>query len=565
MRIIGIACLLIPNVFVLAGARIPEDEPVDPGALLQEVRASLQVLGENRDALEELSENCAKAWSAGREAGYAKEPSGVSEMVRKLSWLNPVIKFAIPGRVESCKLSIEEIARYVLLAKEEFPKEGIHLQARCNDLASHLKRLKSKASIAESKLSFYKRWQSSLHPISIETPKSGEKNWKGAIQVRAGFCETVNIYLVADYVQPAITEGEVKDGVYEGFIVPERRVWQGLAVVGKDSRSRVVAAREITWIQGSVKTDLLPIAIEDDEGEGPVTSGNEKPRLSPNGTTEIKKVIPTGFKELSPTMPVHEGRGYAWAPAGELKKLYLWRIQHEQSGIVFLLVKEGVFWMGSPEDEKGRYDYELRHKVKITRPFYLAETEVTQAQWERVMGDNQSRFKKGGNYPVEQVSWNDVRGDINGRPDPKSFCGRTGLELPTEAQWEYACRAGTTTAIYTGELDIIESDNAPALERIAWYFGNSDGSTHPVGKKKANAWGFHDMLGNVWEWCRDRYGDYRKSEFEDPEGPSRGSSRVIRGGGWFDYARSCRSANRYGGDPSLRYDVLGFRPSRFLP
>ena len=94
--------------------------------------------------------------------------------------------------------------------------------------------------------------------------------------------------------------------------------------------------------------------------------------------------------------------------------------------------------MGSPEDEEGRDDNEFRHKVKITRPFYLAETEVTQAQWEKVMGNNPSEFEKGGNYPVEQVSWNDVRGDISGRPDPNSFCGRTGLELPTEAQWEYA-------------------------------------------------------------------------------------------------------------------------------
>ena len=565
MLILNKLCLFGLLTILLIPFITAQDEPVDPGALLQEVRASLQILGENREALQELSENCAKAWSAGREAGYAKEPSGVSEMVRELAWLEPVKKYAIPGSVELCDLNIKEIARYVLLAKEEFPKEGIRFQARYKDLASHIKRLKSKKSIAEFKLNTYKRWQGSLHPISIETPKSGEKRWKGRLRVRAGSCETVDIYLIVDYVQPAITSGEVKDGIYEGFLVPERRVWQGLAVVGKDCRGRVVAASEITWIQGSEKTDVIPILIEDDENEGPVTSGNEKPRLSPRGTTEIEKVLLPGFKKLSPTMPVHEGRGYAWAPEGELKKLYPWRILHVQSGIVFLLVKEGEFWMGSPEDEEDRDNDELRHKVKITRPFYLAETEVTQAQWERVMGDNPSSFMKGGNYPVEQVSWNDVRGDVNGRPDPKSFCGRTGLELPTEAQWEYACRAGTTTAIYTGELDIIESDNAPALEPIAWYCGNSNDSTHPVGKKKANAWGFHDMLGNVWEWCRDWYGDYRQSEFEDPEGPSGGSFRVFRGGGWYRNARYCRSAYRSRSVPSLRYSHLGFRPSRSLP
>ena len=301
MSILNKLCLFGLLAISLASFIAAADEPVDPGALLQEVRASLKILGEHRDRLEVLvSEDCAKAWSAGREAGYAKEPSGVSEMVKELSWLSKVKTHTIPGSVDLCKCNIEEIARYVLLAKEEFPKEGIRLQARCKDLANLLDRLKSKASIAESKLSFYKRWQSSLHPITIESPEGGEKSWKGQFRVSAGFCETVDIYLMADYVQPAIMAGEVKDGVFEGFLLPERRVWQGLAVLGKDSRGRVVAASEITWVRGSEKMNHPPFV--ENEIKQPETSSGKNRILSSRGTTEIEVKKPSGFKELSLTV-----------------------------------------------------------------------------------------------------------------------------------------------------------------------------------------------------------------------------------------------------------------------
>ena len=183
------------------------------------------------------------------------------------------------------------------------------------------------------------------------------------------------------------------------------------------------------------------------------------------------------------------------------------------------------------------------HEVTLTRGFWLLETEVTQAQWQAVMGDNPSDFK-GDNLPVESVSWEDC----------KEFCTKLSsqglnVSLPTEAQWEYACRAGTTSA-YAGNLD-----------EMAWYSKNSGSTTHEVGQKKPNAWGLYDMHGNVWEWCSDWFdsGYYSKSPASDPTGPDTGSYRVFRGGGWDCVARNCRSALRFFNSPDFRSDGLGLR------
>ena len=195
----------------------------------------------------------------------------------------------------------------------------------------------------------------------------------------------------------------------------------------------------------------------------------------------------------------------------------------------------GTFTMGAPTSEEGLYN-ETQHEVTLTKGFWMLETEVTQKQWKAVMGTNPSFFK-GDDLPVESVSWNDCQ----------EFCEKTGLQLPTEAQWEYACRAGTTDA-YAGNLD-----------EMAWYRDNSGSKTHPVGTKKPNAWGLYDMHGNVWEWCQDRYGDYPSGSITDPTGSSSGSLRVIRGGSWSYYARDCRSAYRGGSEPGDRGNYLGFR------
>ncbi len=219
-----------------------------------------------------------------------------------------------------------------------------------------------------------------------------------------------------------------------------------------------------------------------------------------------------------------------------------------------VLIPAGEFLMGSPDSDKHALPSEKpQHRVRITRPFYLGKYLVTQEQWEAVMGSNPSHFK-GSKNPVEQVSWEDCRGFVE-----KLSAKRGGGKflLPTEAQWEYACRAGSTTRYCFG-------DEESGLGEYAWYAANSGITTHPVGGKKPNAWGLYDMHGNVWEWCQDWYdeGYYANSTTDDPTGPSGGSFRVLRGGCWNYPAWICRSAFRYWLVPGDRIFHLGFRVSR---
>ncbi|NQU75335.1 MAG: formylglycine-generating enzyme family protein, partial [Planctomycetes bacterium] len=189
------------------------------------------------------------------------------------------------------------------------------------------------------------------------------------------------------------------------------------------------------------------------------------------------------------------------------------------------------------------------HEVTITKPFYLGKCEVTQEQWEAVMGSNPSRFK-GRMNPVEQVSWNDCQGFLK-KLNPKLTA--LTATLPTEAEWEYACRAGSTTKYCFG-------NEVKDLGGHAWHSGNSGKRTHPVSKKKPNAWGLYDMHGNVWEWCQDWFGKHRGDSSEkDPTGAKTGRSRVLRGGSWYYAATYCRSASRNGYAPSGRGSDYGFR------
>ena len=214
--------------------------------------------------------------------------------------------------------------------------------------------------------------------------------------------------------------------------------------------------------------------------------------------------------------------------------------------------------MGSPEGELGRWDREVQHEVTLTKGFWLLEHEVTQEMWESVMGTKPSYFK-GPKLPVENVSWDDCQDFIK---KIQSFVS-VGMQfsLPSEAQWEYACRAGTRSALNNGKELTDEKYNCPNLNEVAWYGSNSESTTHEVKGKKPNNWGLYDMHGNVWEWCNDWYGEdyYKKSPTTDPLGPSDGSSRVGRGGGWDDGARLCRSAFRSNLSPENRYYILGFR------
>jgi formylglycine-generating enzyme required for sulfatase activity len=218
---------------------------------------------------------------------------------------------------------------------------------------------------------------------------------------------------------------------------------------------------------------------------------------------------------------------------------------------------EDFFWMGSPEGELGRYDGEMLHKVKLTQGFWMGKYPVTQRQWEAVAGDNPSHFKaSGGDAPVENVSWDDIQSWLQ---KANRVAGRVGLRLPTEAEWEYACRAGTRSALNSGQDLVSEDGYCPHLDQVGWYDENSDYKTHPVGELSANAWGLHDMHGNVWEWCQDWYGDYSSGVSTNPTGASSGSSRVLRGGSWYVNARYCRAAYRDGLGPGGRSDVIGFR------
>jgi len=227
-------------------------------------------------------------------------------------------------------------------------------------------------------------------------------------------------------------------------------------------------------------------------------------------------------------------------------------------GMTFVLIPAGTFMMGSPEDEQERRDNEVLHEVTLTQSYYMQTTQVTQGQWESVMGNNPSRFKDGGpNFPVENVSWEDTQAFISKLNQQDS----TGTyRLPTEAEWEYACMAETSGPFYFGKC--LSTDQAN-------YDGNypfencPDGEfrrkTTPVGNFEANAYGLYDMHGNVLEWCQDRFGDYPTEPVTDPTGPENAADRVLRGGSWYNYARNCRSAYRNYDEPDSSYYNTGFR------
>jgi formylglycine-generating enzyme required for sulfatase activity len=224
-----------------------------------------------------------------------------------------------------------------------------------------------------------------------------------------------------------------------------------------------------------------------------------------------------------------------------------WRVKDRTTGIELVLIPAGKYMCGaSPGDSEAYRDESPSHEVAITRSFYLGVYEVTQGEWQKLMGYNLANFRgllnfRGDRLPVESMSWEDTH----------MFLGKSnGLRLPTEGEWEYACRAGTTGSRY-GDLD-----------QVAWYERNSRGTPHVVGSKQSNGFGLHDMLGNVYEWCSDWYGDYPSSSDVDPSGPSSGVKRVCRGGSWRNGGRECRASIRYHFAPADRDNTLGFRVAR---
>jgi formylglycine-generating enzyme required for sulfatase activity len=220
-------------------------------------------------------------------------------------------------------------------------------------------------------------------------------------------------------------------------------------------------------------------------------------------------------------------------------------------GMEFIQIPAGSFTMGADKNsEEADNDETPQHRVTLSKSFYLGKYEVTQAQWEVVMGDNPSKFK-GRSNPVEMVSWNDVQLFIE-RLNAKE--GTKKYRLPTEAEWEYAARAGTTSVWSFG-------NDAASMGQYAWFKDNSGGKTHPVGQKQPNPWGLYDMHGNVWEWVQDWHSGkyYAQSPASDPKGPSSGGYPVQRGGGWSNAAMYLRSADRSSSSPGNRDDGDGFR------
>ncbi len=249
-------------------------------------------------------------------------------------------------------------------------------------------------------------------------------------------------------------------------------------------------------------------------------------------TTPSSTILP---QEEMPGQPSHSQAGNEW--------------RDPVTGMEFVWVPEGCFEMGSNE---GQSDEKPVHEVCVDG-FWMGKYEVTQGEWERVMGDNPA-WVKGDDHPVEHVSWDDAQSFINKLNNK----GQGGFRLPTEAEWEYACRSGGRQEKYCGGNDV---------DRVAWYASNSGGETHPVGQKAANGLDLYDMSGNVWEWVSDRYdiNYYRNSPKDNPQGPSAGAIRVLRGGSWFNSPAHVRAAFRGNDSPGDRGFNLGFRLLRTYP
>lgn len=238
-------------------------------------------------------------------------------------------------------------------------------------------------------------------------------------------------------------------------------------------------------------------------------------------------------------------------------------------GMKLVYIRPGTFTMGSPPNEVGREEDERSHRVNITNGFFISATEVTQGQWKQVMGNNPSAYATlGDNGPVEQVSWYDCQEFIE---KLNKICRTKKYRLPTEAEWEYACRAGTKTAFAGGKLKKAGCHLIEPLADMAWYCGNSGFRPHRVGQKKTNAWGLYDMHGNLQEWCLDSCSwrniwtrrvnvitDTYVNNATDPLN-KKGDSRIFRGGSWNQSSQYSRSADRGCFNPGLRRSDIGFR------
>ncbi len=289
-----------------------------------------------------------------------------------------------------------------------------------------------------------------------------------------------------------------------------------------------------------------------------ITSKKANIRSGPGPRTI--KVKNKDYREWEERVRVSAGRSVSLTANLKPARARPGRTFTNSHGMEFVLIPAGSFIMGSPSNEAGRDNHERQHQVTLTKEFYIQTTELTQWQWKAVMGGNPSWFSDcGDDCPVEKVSWDDVQEFIR-RLNQKE--GIDKYRLPTEAEWEYAARAGSTTAFANGGITELVCGHDSNLDAMGWYCGNSGKKTHPVAQNKPNAWGLFDMHGNVWEMCQDWFGKYPSGVVTDPKGPASGTYRVDRGGSWVSFARYGRSASRRGYTPYFRVNRLGFRLAR---
>ena len=285
------------------------------------------------------------------------------------------------------------------------------------------------------------------------------------------------------------------------------------------------------------------------------TTSEKAPQSVSN--TDEKQTAETTENAVPPDQEIPSFSEDSGVPsAGEELRLAINGVEY-----VFRWIPEGTFTMGSPEEELGRLPSEVQHEVTISQGFWALETEVTQEMWTPVMGDNPSRFQYSERLPVENVSWNDCQRYVE-KLNALNLCPQ-GLKfaLPTEAQWEYACRAGTTTPYSFGDFLNAKSANYARnyAHKIRIMNRRSRGETSVVKNYQPNQWGLYDMHGNVAEWTADWQGDYPQYRTTDPKGSEPGRNRVYRGGSWKDAPAYCRSAFRSGSAPGAHADDVGLR------
>jgi formylglycine-generating enzyme required for sulfatase activity/serine/threonine protein kinase len=321
-------------------------------------------------------------------------------------------------------------------------------------------------------------------------------------------------------------------------------------------------ALEVGWGDGEFKTRRfvvrrggnVPLHVEYEATDKAPSTADRKKSSSPveqPGLEETKTdTKPSGLLNVTTPTAVSPLPAVSVEPPKQITN---------SIGMKLVLIPAGEFMMGSSDDVKeAGIDEKPRHRVRITRPFYLGATEVTQSQYRAVTGQSPSHFTGSDDLPVENISWKDAITFCDKLSEQeKGQLGSARYRLPTEAEWEYACRGGSTTRYGFG-------DDAARLGEFAWYEGNSGGKTHRVGETRPNAWNLYDMHGNVWEWCQDWYDKdyYGQSPDADPPGPLQATFRLCRGGCWDFYPQGCRAAYRLRRFQSLHGSYLGFRLAR---